>query len=95
MNDRFRHGPCDRPHFLGALALLAAQPLAAAEPAPPAPGKPAGVNPAQVGDLLPIYGGVAAFADLLAVTIGVSGSSVSNGAAIENSVSGVAVSTSG
>jgi hypothetical protein len=49
-------------HFLGALTLLVAQPLAAAESAPLAPGKPAGVKPAQLGDLLAIYGGVAAFA---------------------------------
>jgi hypothetical protein len=81
--------------LLSALALLVAQSLTAAELAPLTPGKPAGVKPAQVGDLLPIYGGIAAVAALLAVTIGASGSSVSSAAAIENSVVGVAVSTSG
>ena len=60
----------------GALALLVAQPLAAAEPQPLQPGKPAGVKVAQTHDLLPIYGGVIFFGALLAVTIGVSGSSV-------------------
>jgi hypothetical protein len=80
--------------LLGALALLVAQPLAAAERGPLTPGKPAGVKPAQVSNLLPIYGGVALFAALLAVTIGVSGSSTSSAAAIENSLGGVATSTS-
>ena len=59
--------------LLGTLALLIAQPLAAA---PLAPGKPAGVRPAQADNLLPVYGGVLLFGALLAVTIGVSGSSV-------------------
>ena len=40
------------------------------------PGKPSGVKPAQAGDLVPIYSGVILFGALLAVTIGVSGSSV-------------------
>ena len=40
------------------------------------PGKPAGVNPAQAGDIIPIYGGVLLFGALLAATIGVNGSSV-------------------
>jgi hypothetical protein len=68
--------------LLGALAMLAAQPLGAAplmhvkSAAPLAPGKPSGVKPAQSGDLVPIYGGVILFGALLAVTIGVSGSSV-------------------
>jgi len=69
--------------LLGALAMLVAQPLAAAlngEPAaqtaPLPPGKPSGVKPAQAGDLVPIYGGVLLFGALLAITIGVSGSSV-------------------
>jgi uncharacterized protein GlcG (DUF336 family) len=62
---------------LGSLALLVAQPLAAAETAPLAPGKPSGVKPAQAEDLIPIYGGVLLFGALLAATIGVSGSSVS------------------
>lgn len=68
--------------LLGALAMLVAQPLAAA-PLDTAkstislpPGKPSGVKPAQAGDLVPIYGGVILFGALLAVTIGVSGSSV-------------------
>jgi hypothetical protein len=74
--------------LLGALALLVAQPLAAAEPGPLNPGKPAGVKPAQVHNLVPIYGGVVLFAALLAVTIGVSGSSVSSGAAIADSLGG-------
>lgn len=60
----------------GALAMLVAQPLAAAQTAPLPPGKPSGVKPAQAGDLVPIYGGVLLFGALLAVTIGVSGSSV-------------------
>ena len=80
--------------LLGALALLVAQPLAAAEPGPLVPGKPAGVKPAQAGNLLPIYGGVIAFGALLAVTIGVSGSSVSSAAAIANSTGGVAPTSS-
>ena len=67
-------------NVLGALALLVAQPLAAADPGPLTPGKPAGVQPAQVSNLLPIYGGVLLFAALLPVTIGVSGSSVSSSA---------------
>jgi hypothetical protein len=68
--------------LLGALAMLVAQPLAAAplvqakNAAPLPPGKPSGVKPAQAGDLMPIYGGVVLFGALLAVTIGVSGSSV-------------------
>jgi hypothetical protein len=68
--------------LLGALAMLVAQPLVAAplvqakSAAPLPPGKPSGVKPAQTGDLLPIYGGVVLFGALLAVTIGISGSSV-------------------
>jgi hypothetical protein len=68
--------------LLGALAMLVAQPLAAAplvqanSAASLPPGKPSGVRPAQAGDLLPIYSGVVLFGALLAVTIGVSGSSV-------------------
>ena len=62
--------------FLGALTMLVAQPLAAAETAPLPPGKPSGVKPAQAGDLIPIYGGVLLFGALLALTIGVKGSSV-------------------
>ena len=72
----------------GALALLVAQPLAAAETSPPLqPGKPAGVKSAQAHDLLPIYGGVIFFGALLAVTIGVSGSSVSSQSASQNATS--------
>ena len=69
--------------LLGALAMLVAQPLAAAQNGEPAaqntplsPGKPSGVKPAQAGDLVPIYGGVLLFGALLAITIGVNGSSV-------------------
>lgn len=68
--------------FLGALAMLVAQPLDAAplvharSAARLAPGKPSGVKSAQAGDLVPIYGGVLLFGALLAVTIGVKGSSV-------------------
>jgi len=69
--------------FLSALAVLAAQPLAAAQyrpsvakTAPLAPGKPAGVKPAQADQVVPIYGGVLLFGAILAATIGVSGSSV-------------------
>jgi hypothetical protein len=69
--------------LLIALAVLAAQPLAAAQyrlsaakTGPLAPGKPAGVKPAQVDDVVPIYGGVLLFGAILAATIGVSGSSV-------------------
>lgn len=64
--------------LLGALALLVAQPLDAAETAPLTPGKPAGVRPAQADSLLPVFGGVVLFGALLAVTIGVSGSSISS-----------------
>ena len=63
--------------------MFVAQPLAAAQYGPPmaktgllAPGKPAGVKPAQFDDMVPIYGSVVLFGALLAVTIGVSGSSV-------------------
>jgi hypothetical protein len=38
--------------------VFAAQPLAAASVSPLLPGKPAGVRPAQVETLVPIYGGV-------------------------------------
>jgi hypothetical protein len=69
--------------LLGALAMLVAQPLAAAQNGEPAaqtaplrPGKPSGVKLAQSGDLVPIYGGVLLFGALLAITIGVNGSSV-------------------
>jgi hypothetical protein len=79
--------------LLGTIGLFVAQPLAAAEPGPLAPGKPAGVKPAQRDNLLPIYGGVAFVGALLAITIGVSGSSISSSAALENSLGGVAVST--
>jgi hypothetical protein len=79
--------------LLCALAVLAAQPLAAAQYGPSAaktgplaPGKPAGVKPAQADDLIPIYGGVLLFGAILAATIGVSGSSVpSNTATISTS----------
>jgi uncharacterized protein GlcG (DUF336 family) len=70
--------------LLGALVVLVAQPLAAAQYessaakiGPLAPGKPGGVKPAQADDLVPIYGGVLLFGAILAATIGVSGSSVS------------------
>ncbi len=66
--------------LLSALAMLAAQPLDAAPlvqgAAPLAPGKPAGVKPAQSDYLVPAYGAVILFGALLAITIGVSGSSV-------------------
>ena len=68
--------------LLVALAMLAAQPLDAAPSvhattaARLGPGKPSGVKPAQAGDLVPIYGGVLLVGALLAVTIGVKGSSV-------------------
>jgi len=61
-----------------ALAFTVAQPLAAAEPAPLSPGKPAGIKPAQASNMPAIYGGVIAFGALLAITIGVSGSSISS-----------------
>jgi hypothetical protein len=70
--------------LLGTLALLIAQPLAAA---PLAPGKPAGVRPAQADNLLPVYGGVLLFGALLAVTIGVNGSSVAPSTSTANGVS--------
>jgi uncharacterized protein GlcG (DUF336 family) len=73
--------------LMGALAMLVAQPLTAAETGPLAPGKPSGVKPAQAGDLVPIYGGVLLFGALLAVTIGVSGSSISQTAALQSAVS--------
>ena len=57
-----------------AYSILSAQPLAADPSQPPlAPGKPAGVRPAQARDMIPIYGGVILFGALLAVTIGVTG----------------------
>jgi hypothetical protein len=75
--------------LLSALILLVAQPLAAQNREPAArygspaaktgllaPGKPAGVKPAQADDLVPVYGSVLLFGALLAVTIGVNGSSV-------------------
>ena len=64
--------------LLSALAMLVAQPLSAAETLPLSPGKPAGVKPAQSHDMVQIYGGVLLFGALLAITIGVSGSSVSS-----------------
>jgi hypothetical protein len=80
--------------LLSALALLVAQPLTAAERRPLTPGKPAGVQPAQASNLLPIYGGVALFGALLAVTIFTTGSSVSGTAAIADSQGAVPTSTS-
>jgi hypothetical protein len=64
--------------ILAALALLVAQPLTAAETAPLSPGKPAGIKPAQIDKVWSAYGPEVAFAALLAVTIGISGSSVSS-----------------
>jgi hypothetical protein len=80
--------------LLSAMALLVAQPLTAAEPGPLTPGKPAGVKPAQVNNLLPIYGGVALLGTLLAATIFVNGSSVSGTAAIGDAQGAVPTSTS-
>lgn len=62
--------------LLGALALLAAEPLSAAETAPLAPGKPAGIRPAQADSLASAYAPALLFGALLALTIGVNGSSV-------------------
>ena len=63
--------------FVG--ALLAAQPLNAAtlanSGAPLAPGKPAGVAPAQTYHPLPAYTIVVLFGAVLAATIGTQGSS--------------------
>ncbi|HEX4273485.1 MAG TPA: hypothetical protein VHZ32_18990 [Rhizomicrobium sp.] len=65
--------------LLGALALLVAPPLAAAEPATPLrPGKPAGVKPAQADRVFNAYTPALALGALLAITIGISGSSVSS-----------------
>jgi hypothetical protein len=65
--------------LLGALALLVAQPLAAAETAAPLhPGKPAGVKPAQADRVFNAYTPALALGALLAITIGVSGSSISS-----------------
>ena len=61
-----------------ALAFTVAQPLTAAETTPLSPGKPAGIKPAQASNMPAIYGGVIAFGALLAITIGVSGSSISS-----------------
>src|ERR1700761_9313827 len=63
--------------ILAALVLLVAQPLDAAEktPAPLAPGKPAGAKAAQINTLWSAYAPAVVFGALLAVTIGVSGSS--------------------
>jgi hypothetical protein len=70
-----------------ALAFTVAQPLAAAEPAPLSPGKPAGIKPAQANNMPAIYGGVIAFGALLAITIGVSGSSVAPSTSTTNGAS--------
>jgi hypothetical protein len=70
--------------LLGALAMAVAQPLDAAETAPLAPGKPAGVKPAQANNMVQIYGGVLLFGALLGITIGVSGSSVPPNTATAN-----------
>lgn len=61
--------------LLGALALFAAEPLSAAETAPLPSGKPAGIKPAQANSLASAYGPALLFGALLALTIGVSGSS--------------------
>jgi hypothetical protein len=63
-----------------ALALTVAQPLTAAETTPLAPGKPAGIKPAQASNMPAIYGGVVAF-------IGVSGSSVAPSTSTTNGAS--------
>lgn len=65
------------------LALLSTQSLNAAETGPLSAGKPAGVKPAQAQNMVPIYGGVLLFGALLAVTIGVNGSSISQTAALQ------------
>ena len=63
--------------ILAALALLVAQPLDAADTTTPlAPGKPAGTKAAQINSLWSAYGPAVVLGALLAVTIGVSGSSV-------------------
>lgn len=62
--------------LLGALALLVAQPLNAAETAKLSPGKPAGIKPAQASSLFNAYAPALVLGALLAITIGVSGSSV-------------------
>jgi hypothetical protein len=62
--------------ILAALALLVAQPLNAAETAAPlAPGKPAGAKAAQINSLWSAYAPAVVLGALLAITIGVSGSS--------------------
>jgi hypothetical protein len=70
-----------------ALAFTVAQPLAAAEPTRLAPGKPAGIKPAQASNMPAIYGGVVFFGALLAITIGVSGSSVAPSTSTTNGAS--------
>ncbi len=70
-----------------ALALTVAQPLTAAETTPLSPGKPAGIKPAQASNMPAIYGGVVAFGALLAITIGVSGSSVAPSTSTTNGAS--------
>ena len=70
-----------------ALAFTVAQPLTAAETTPLSPGKPAGIKPAQASNLPAIYGGVVAFGALLAITIGVSGSSVAPSTSTTNGAS--------
>lgn len=63
--------------ILAALALLVAQPLNAADTTTPlAPGKPAGTKAAQINSLWSAYAPAVVLGALLAVTIGVSGSSV-------------------
>jgi hypothetical protein len=59
-----------------AYSVLSTQPLVADPSQPLTPGKPAGVRPAQQQNMVPIYGGVLFFGAILAVTIGVAGSSV-------------------
>jgi len=70
-----------------ALAFTVAQPLTAAETTLLSPGKPAGIKPAQASNMPAIYGGVVAFGALLAITIGVSGSSVAPSTSTTNGAS--------
>lgn len=72
--------------LVGALALLVAQPLAADPTAPLSPGKPAGIKPAQADSLVSAYAPAVLLGALLAVTVGMNGSSISTGAALQSAV---------
>ena len=73
--------------LLGALALIVAQPLNAAETAPLAPGKPAGIKPAQADGVVSAFAPAVLLGALLAITVGVNGSSVAPSTSTTNGAS--------